>query len=154
MYPYQRTPYGKSLYKPKITQLSLERLNFGFLFCQPVSMGKTLEQPLGSGCVSHNGDPGDLRCPGCPGCAPLVPNRMGDTPGLHGLILRRKNDETQQFLESPKNFPLKTNMTGWKIPILLIGNTSTHSWWIFQPVMFVFGDVGFGWFWNLTRHDF
>ena len=34
--------------------------------------------------------------------------------------------------------PLKTNMTGWKIPPFSIGNTSTHSWWIFQSIIHVF----------------
>ena len=29
-------------------------------------------------------------------------------------------------------FHLKTNMTGWKKPIFNYGNTSTHSWWMFQ----------------------
>ena len=27
---------------------------------------------------------------------------------------------------------LKTNMAGWKIPFFSIGNTSTHSWWVFH----------------------
>ena len=32
-------------------------------------------------------------------------------------------------------------MTSWKIHIFNIGNTSTHSWWIFHLVMLVFGEV-------------
>ena len=40
--------------------------------------------------------------------------------------------------------PELTHMTiddGWKIYHFWIGNTSTHSWWIFQPVMLVLGGV-------------
>ena len=72
-------------------------------------MGKTLEQPLGSGCENLTPDSPVTMVTWMPWMRSKGSTDSSETP--------KKNDETQQFLESPKIFQLKTKMTGWKIPI-------------------------------------
>ena len=66
---------------------------------------------------------------------------------LLGVPRRVYLEDHPRYLDSTH---WKTDMTEWKIPQFSIGNTSTHSWWIFQPVMLVLG----GGKWSTTMDSF